>query len=205
MATSDRSSWVNTTHDWAAEVDHNHLETVRRAAAGYAPSGVLHLVLEVLAYAEDEAEALGRTGACLVVLHADGSLSVSDDGRGTDTRRDATGDIIRKPVMSTADLRFFDSSDVDLPDGHPRRGISVVAALSRWLVHTNRRAEGSWTQRYELGVPTTGLVPVWSSGTTGTLVHFLPDRLLLPRPADADELRDLATRFSWLDVGVATE
>lgn len=159
----------------------------------------------MLAYAEDEAEALGRTGACLVVLHADGSLSVSDDGRGTDTRRDATGDIIRKPVMSTPDLRFFDSSDVDLPDGHPRRGISVVAALSRWLVHTNRRAEGSWTQRYELGVPTAGLVPVWSSGTTGTLVHFLPDRLLLPRPADADELRDLATRFSWLDVEVATE
>jgi DNA gyrase/topoisomerase IV subunit B len=38
----------------------------------------------------------------------------------------------------------------------PRRGISVVAALSEWLVHTNRRRDDAWTQRYEHGIPSAG-------------------------------------------------
>jgi topoisomerase IV subunit B len=76
--------------------------------------------------------------------------------------------------MATRDLRFFDAPDPPLlPDGYPRRGISVVAALSTWLVHTNRRNNGAWTQRYEHGVPTTGLIPIPAPGSTGTTVHFL--------------------------------
>jgi DNA gyrase subunit B len=54
--------------------------------------------------------------------------------------------------------------------------MSVVAALSEWLVHTNRRQDGSWTQRYEHGIPVTDLVPVADNGTTGTTVHFRPTR-----------------------------
>ncbi|MFJ3338220.1 hypothetical protein [Streptomyces sp. NPDC086766] len=78
--------------------------------------------------------------------------------------------------MATKDLRFFDFPDAELlPDGHPRRGMSVVAALSEWLVHTNRRPDGAWTQRYEHGIPVTGLEPVEDDGSTGTLVHFRPD------------------------------
>ncbi len=81
--------------------------------------------------------------------------------------------------MSTRDLRFFDFPDAQaLPDGQPRRGISVVAALSDWLVHTNRRQEGAWTQRYEHGVPETALVEIEGDGTTGTTVRFLADEPL---------------------------
>ncbi|MFC8537126.1 ATP-binding protein [Streptomyces sp. NPDC057249] len=174
MTDAVRAAWRNTTHDWAAEVDHAHLEAVRRAPGTYAPGGVRHLVLEVLAYAADEAEATGA-GRALVTLHTDGSVSVTDDGRGTDTRRDAAGRPVKKPVMATKDLRFFDAPDAPLlPDGHPRRGMSVVAALSDRLIHTNRRADGSWTQRYEHGVPVTDLDPVPDDGTTGTRVHFRP-------------------------------
>ena len=61
-------------------------------------------------------------------------------------------------------------------------GISVVAALSEWLIHTNRRAGGSWTQRYEQGVPTSDLTPVADDGTTGTTVHFQPDIAILVSP-----------------------
>jgi len=51
------------------------------------------------------------------------SVSVADDGRGTDTRLDDRGEPLRKPIMSTRDLRFFDVPDPPLlPDGHPRRG-----------------------------------------------------------------------------------
>jgi topoisomerase IV subunit B len=50
--------------------------------------------------------------------------------------------------MATKDLRFFDSPDAQqLPDGRPRRGLSAVAELSPWLVYTNRRRNGAWTQR----------------------------------------------------------
>ncbi|NED10916.1 ATP-binding protein [Streptomyces sp. SID9124] len=174
MTDAVRATWRNTTHDWAAEVDHAHLAAVRRAPETYAPGGVRHLILEVLAYAADEAECTGG-GRAVVTLHADGSVSVTDDGRGTDTRLDAAGRPVKKPVMATKDLRFFDAPDAPaLPDGHPRRGMSVVAALSDRLTHTNRRAAGSWTQRYEHGVPVTDLDPLPDDGTTGTRVHFHP-------------------------------
>ncbi|MGW4277563.1 hypothetical protein ACWEGQ_35710 [Streptomyces seoulensis] len=68
-----------------------------------------------------------------------------------------------------------------LPDGRPRRGMSVVAALGAWLVHTDRRADGAWTQRYAHGVPTGDLTPVAPDGTTGPRVHFRPDPLLVPQ------------------------
>ena len=54
--TQPRADWVNTTHDWAGSVDHAHLQRIRDDADGYAPGGVLHLVLEVIAYPDDEAE-----------------------------------------------------------------------------------------------------------------------------------------------------
>ena len=57
--------------------------------------------------------------------------------------------------------------------------MSVVAALTAWLVHTNHRSNGSWTQRYEHGIPATDLVPIPESGRTGTTVHFMPDAALL--------------------------
>jgi DNA gyrase subunit B len=164
----------NTTHDWTSGVDVGHIEHIRQNPALFASGGVGHLVLEIVAYAGEEAEA-NNGGRCSITLHSDGSISVSDNGRGTDTRVDLDGRTVKKPVMVSRDLRFFDAPDAPrLPDGHPRRGISVVAALSEWLVHTNRRRNGAWTQRYEQAVPVTDLVPVTADGTTGTTVHFRP-------------------------------
>lgn len=182
----DAAGWTNTTHDWSATVDHAHLATIRSSASTYAPTGALHLLHEVLAYVADEAEALGAAGAsCEVTLLAEGSVAVRDQGRGTDTRRDEAGEIVRKPVMATKDLRFFDSPAAEmLPDGHPRRGMSVVAALSDWLIHQNRRRDGAWQQRYERGVPVTDLQQLPPDGTTGTLVGFRPSKGLEPIAVD---------------------
>ncbi|WP_246843349.1 ATP-binding protein [Allokutzneria sp. NRRL B-24872] len=174
------------THDWAGDVDVDHLARIRRAPEEFAPGGAAHLVLEVLAYAAEEAETR-RDGRARVTWHPDGSISVADNGRGTDTRVDGRGRTVKKPIMATKDLRFFDLPGAQLlPDGHPRRGMSVVAALSEWLAHTNRRHNGSWTQRYEHGIPVTDLIPIADDGTTGTTVHFRP-REDLRTPAGALE------------------
>ncbi|SCK11510.1 DNA gyrase subunit B [Streptomyces sp. WMMB 714] len=176
---SPRASWANTTHDWSRAVDRDHLAAVRRDPERFAPGGPGHLVLECVAYAADEAAASRAGGHCMITLHGDGSVSVADDGRGTDTRVDERGETVKKPVMATKDLRLFDSPDPErLPDGFARRGMSVVAALSEWLVHTNRRLDGAWTQRYEQGLPASGLEPLQADGTTGTLVRFLPVKSL---------------------------
>ncbi|MET9686788.1 ATP-binding protein [Streptomyces coeruleorubidus] len=196
-----RASWRNTTHDWASTVDRDHLEHIRQNSAAFAPGGILHLTLEVVAYVADEAES-GHGGLCQITLHPDGSVAVADNGRGTDTRLDELGRIVKKPVMATKDLRFFDNPDAPpLPDTHIRRGMSVVAALSTWLIHTNRRLNGSWTQRYEHGVPTTDLRPIADDLTTGTTVHFLPDEPL--RTASSTTFDDLARLTqSWQHLSI---
>ncbi|MFT4109848.1 hypothetical protein [Propionicimonas sp.] len=187
--------WAATTHDWAIGADVAHIDFIRSRCAEYARGGALHLVLEVLAYADDEAHELGRTGHCTILLGPEESVSVSDDGRGTDTRRRPGGTVVRKPIMSSRDLRFFDATDpVRLSDGLPRRGISVVAALSDWLVHLNRRSDGAWEQRYEHGLPLAALAERSDQGgITGTTVRFHPDASLVPHyPLNADVIREVA-------------
>ncbi|MER7514594.1 ATP-binding protein [Streptomyces lavendulae] len=199
-----RASWLNTTHDWAGTVDLDHLDHIRKNSAAFAPGGILHLILEVVAYAADEAEA-GHGGLCQIVQYPDGSVAVADNGRGTDTRLDELGRVVKKPVMATKDLRFFDKPDApSLPDTHIRRGMSVVAALSTWLIHTNRRLNGSWTQRYEHGVPTTDLRPIADDLKTGTTVHFLPDEPL--RTASNTSFDDLAQLTqSWQHLSIEVD
>lgn len=112
--------------------------------------------------------------------------------------------VVKKPIMSTKDLRFFEIPDAQsLPDGHPRQGMSVVAALSDWLVHTNRRRNGAWTRRYEHGIPVTGLVRVADDGTTGTSVCFRACVAVLGTAAlsTAELARSVA---SWRHLSVET-
>jgi hypothetical protein len=59
----------------------------------FAHRGALHLVLEVLAYAADEAQHTG-SGKAVITAHADGSVPIADDGRGTDTRMDDAGRMV---------------------------------------------------------------------------------------------------------------
>ncbi len=189
------------THDWSSLVDPAHLAEVRARAAGL--GGFAHLLLEVLAYPAEEAAENGG-GTCTVTLHHNGSVRVVDDGRGTAVFRDAEGRVLRKPVMATRDVRFFAADAAPLlPDGRPRRGMSVVAALSERLEHTNRRAEGAWTQAYAHGIPEAGLVELPGDGTTGTTVLYRPDPDLVPAEVVAPEdVRRWASAWPALAVRV---
>lgn len=171
---SDDASWVTTTHVWSHEVNREHLAAIRRELLKTEEAGGLrHLILEVLAYAQDESESLRRHGAVTVSRRTDGSVRIDDDGRGTDTRQDDQGRVIRKPVMATQDVRFTNSrTSPTLPDGLPRRGISTVAALSSVLIHENHRSDGSWSQTYRYGIPDNRLTPITPRGHSGTVVTF---------------------------------
>jgi topoisomerase IV subunit B len=194
----------SSTHDWSNTVDRQHLRGIADDVVKYAPTGVLHLLAEVLAYADDEA-AETRVRRCVVTLRPGGVVCVADFGRGTDTRRDP-GAALKKPVMSSQDLRFFDTDPPALlPDGYPRRGMSVVAALSSRLVHVNRRANGSWRQVYEGGIPVTDLVALPGDGTTGTTVEFTPLSTLASLPDSTTDLLPQLTAWVHLDVEVVDE
>ncbi|OZE74767.1 hypothetical protein CH305_24815 [Rhodococcus sp. 15-649-2-2] len=199
---SSRHTWSTTTHDWSVDVDRDHLSNIRARPGEYAPGGVLHLILEVLAYAVDEAEDQGG-GHATVTFGSDGTIEVTDFGRGTDTRSDH-GVAVRKPVVSTKDVRFFDRPQpVLLADGYARRGMSTVAALSEALEHTNRRTDHSWTGRYEHGVPVTELLSTAPTDHTGTTIRFRPDTSLIPAsPLTADDVRATIAPNKFLTVSV---
>ncbi len=95
------------TYAWREPVDVGHLAAVLRDVSRHGVGGARHLVLEVLAYALDDAIE-GVTHAIDVTLDVDRSISVVDDGRGTDTRRDEGGGRVVNPVLATRDLRSFD-------------------------------------------------------------------------------------------------
>lgn len=191
------SSWQTTTHDWRKDLDEEHLADVRaRLGQGEAAGGRRHLILEVLAYADEEAHALGRVGTAIVTYHLDGSITVADDGRGTDTRTTDDGRVIRKPVMATPDVRFrHEPTAPRLPDGLPRRGMSTVAALSSELVHQNHRRGGSWSQTYRHGMPDDELTSIEPEDGSGTSVTF---NASLDGPQDLVDT-DLDA-FTWLTI-----
>lgn len=185
-----------TTHEWTHAPDAAHIAAIRADSARYSRGGLVHLVLEVVAYPVDEAEA-GTTNRVLVTLHEDGSISVEDNGRGTNVFFDENGKPMVKPIMATRDVRFFDNSEAELlPDGLPRSGMSVVDALSSWLIHENRRLDGAWTRRYEHGLPESALTEVDAGTHTGTVVHFHPDpEVFGDQPLTEEELRPLLANF----------
>ena len=196
---AEAASSVDTEH-----VDTEHLAQIRQISTEFAPSGVLHLILEVLAYSVDEAGKNLVDAQSVVTLHADNSVSISDNGSGTDARYDGSGNSSVSQVMALKDPRFFDSPGTELlSDGFSRRGISVVTALSDWLIHTKISNNNAWGQRYEEGVPLTGQVDVaGEADTTGTTVQFLPiESLREGFPVDADHLRELAV-FPFLKVEI---
>lgn len=196
---SIRDSWETQTHEWKADVDTQHLQDVRARACELGLFDIHHLILEVLAYADDEAEDQGSRGKVEIVV-GDGWVSVSDNGRGTDTRFDDDGRAIRKPIMATRDVRFFDSPDAPLlPDGLPRRGMSAVAAVSPLLVHVNRRKNGNWRREYAFGVPQSSLENIPPDGTTGTTVEFHRGEHVRQK-VDQDRLARLVLGFKHLEV-----
>ncbi|WP_020398857.1 DNA topoisomerase IV subunit B [Kordiimonas gwangyangensis] len=137
-----------------------------------------HLVAEILDNSMDEAVA-GHASRIVVSLHEDGSVSISDNGRGipTDPHPKYPGKSALEVIMTTLHSGGKFSSDAYATSGGLHGvGISVVNALSEWMTVEVARDRNMWKQNYSRGKTTSGLEDMGPvNNRRGTQVSFLPD------------------------------
>jgi DNA gyrase subunit B len=176
------------------------LEPVRLRPGMYIGStgarGLHHLVYEVVDNSVDEALA-GRCDLVEITLHPDNSVTVSDDGSGIPV------DVMPEqglPALTVVLTKLhsggkFGGDGYKVSGGLHGVGVSVVNALSEWLVVEVRRDGKLWRQEFRRGEPLRDAEVVGTTKETGTTISFLPDNEIFDADALEFSTQTLAQRL----------
>jgi len=157
------------------------LEAVRKRPAMYigdvSVRGLHHLVYEVVDNSIDEVLA-GYCDRIEIFLKADGSVEVSDNGRGIPVDMHPTE---KRPALEVVMTTLhaggkFDKKTYKVSGGLHGVGVSVVNALAEWCEVEVWRNGKIYYQKYFRGIPQDDVKESGKSKRTGTITRFLPDK-----------------------------
>ncbi len=185
------------------------LEAVRVRPGMYIGSvstkGLNHLIYEIMDNAVDEHLA-GYCSTICVTLEADGSATVSDNGRGIPVGMHEKGISAERLVFTTLHAGGkFDNDAYKTSGGLHGVGSSVVNALSAHMHVTVKTGGYIYEDRYERGIPTLelqdGLLPVvGKTKESGTTINFLPDDTIFDRTRfKEDEVKSRLHETAYLN------